>query len=166
MFVCLPPSLPSPCPGWLQDRLCDVLWSDGARWLWSVLQSHGWAHQHRHHGLQQLWGDERCQVCPGCRGCSVGHESSPGRHSNSRAVIPRRSLARRLCPTGAGWDDWNWTDAGVAGRRPLRHRRTIDWTCWNWGETCYWGVLGTECVTVNTLPLWWDLIICGGNSIF
>lgn len=138
MFFCLPSSL---CPGWLQDRLCDVLWSDGARWLRSVLQSHGWAHQHRHHSLQQLWGDTRCQICPGCGGRSVGLESSARRHSYSQAVILPRSLAWWLCPTGLS-ASCSWTGATVTGRVPGWRQHTMYWACWSWWESgCqrFWG---------------------------
>ncbi|XP_031986479.1 carnitine O-acetyltransferase isoform X2 [Corvus moneduloides] len=32
-------------PGPSQDRLCDVFWSRGSRWLWSLLQPYGGTHQ-------------------------------------------------------------------------------------------------------------------------
>lgn len=37
-----------------KDRLCDVFWSRGSRWLWNLLQPYGWTHQLCHFSIQQL----------------------------------------------------------------------------------------------------------------
>lgn len=42
-----------------KDRLRDVFWSRGSRWLRNLLQPHGWAHQLCHFSLQQLCWHQR-----------------------------------------------------------------------------------------------------------
>lgn len=114
---------PPSSPGRRQDGLRHVLRAHGSRWIRRVLQPHGRAHQHRHHSLQQLRGDQRRQVLPSCGDGPAGHAGPAGADSPGWPVRLPWALLEQVVSRGRWYDEHLGTVCRCR-RVLMRHRRT------------------------------------------
>lgn len=128
-----------------KDRLCDVFWSCGSRWLRSLLQPYGWTHQLCSFSIQQLcWHKRRPHVTLLWEG-TARHESLAPVHSQIQTVRGKHDAK----PPTRGATPQHWSSQflrkWLRGQLALEPRRT--------STVCFQQEV-TEQSAADTM--WWD----------